>query len=68
MKPDRIVLEGDIPDPADAPPGCPFHTRCRYAIDRCKIEVPPLEPAEEGSSHEVACHLADELELAGARW
>ena len=68
MAAERIVLEGDVPDPADAPPGCPFHTRCRYVKDRCRSEVPPLEPLEEGSAHTVACHYAAELDLKGARW
>ena len=67
-KTDRIILEGDVPDPADAPPGCPFHTRCPYAEERCKQEVPPLIPIEEGSDHTVACLRAEELELRGVRW
>ena len=67
-KTDRIILEGDVPDPADAPPGCPFHTRCPYAEERCKTEVPPLQPMEEGSDHTVACLRAEELELRGVRW
>ena len=68
MASNRIVLEGDVPDPADAPPGCPFHPRCRYAKERCKEEIPPLQPIEDGSTHIVACHYATELELVGARW
>ena len=67
-KTDRIILEGDVPDPADAPPGCPFHTRCPYAEERCKTEVPPLQPMEEGSDHTVACLRVEELELRGVRW
>ncbi len=38
----RIVLPGTVPDPANPPPGCPFHPRCPYAIDRCRAEVPEL--------------------------
>lgn len=45
----------DLPDPANAPPGCRFHTRCPYWKEVCTREVPPLEPLEEG--HYVACHL-----------
>ena len=67
-KMERIILEGDVPDPADAPPGCPFHTRCPYAEERCKSEVPALQPLEEGSDHTVACLRAEELELRGVRW
>ena len=50
----RIVLEGDIPSPIDPPKGCVFHTRCRFACDLCRSEIP--EPREvEGRI--VACHL-----------
>ena len=38
----RIVLEGEVADPANAPPGCPFHPRCPYAIERCRHEAPAL--------------------------
>ncbi len=59
----RIVLPGDIPNPADPPPGCAFHTRCRYAEAICKTETPPLRPVGDG--HLAACHFADQLPLAG---
>ncbi|MDQ6672537.1 MAG: dipeptide ABC transporter ATP-binding protein [Chloroflexota bacterium] len=59
----RIVLPGDVPNPADPPPGCAFHTRCRYARDICKLETPPLRSVAD--SHVAACHFADELQLAG---
>ena len=59
----RIVLEGDVPDPSQPPSGCHFHPRCRYAVDRCAEETPPLRETADG--HHVACHLADEIELAG---
>ena len=68
LKADRIVLEGDIPDPANAPPGCPFHTRCRYATAQCKTEVPALQPVAGNPDHQVSCHLVEDLELSGARW
>jgi len=45
----------DLPDPANAPSGCRFHTRCPYWKDICAHEIPPLEPIEE--DHYVACHL-----------
>jgi oligopeptide/dipeptide ABC transporter ATP-binding protein len=58
-----IVLTGDIPSPANPPPGCVFHTRCRYARERCRAEVPPLIELQPG--HTVSCHFAGELELKG---
>jgi oligopeptide/dipeptide ABC transporter ATP-binding protein len=51
----RIILEGDIPSPANPPTGCPFHTRCPQAMDFCK-EVKPLFKEVE-DNHFVACHL-----------
>ena len=51
----RIVLPGDVPSPINPPPGCRFHTRCPYAFDQCRTEVPPLGDA--GGGHLVACHL-----------
>ena len=59
----RIVLPGDVPNPANPPPGCAFHTRCRYAQDICKLETPPLREVQD--SHLAACHFADTLQLAG---
>ena len=55
----RIPLEGDVPDPANAPPGCKFHVRCAYAQERCKIEEPHLVEIEPG--HQASCHFAGEL-------
>lgn len=54
-KKDQIILEGDVPNPINPPSGCRFHTRCRYALERCRIEEPLLR--EKESSHFVACHL-----------
>jgi peptide/nickel transport system ATP-binding protein len=59
----RIVLEGDVADPANPPSGCYFHPRCRYATDQCKIEEPVLEECEPG--HFVKCWRARELSLRG---
>jgi peptide/nickel transport system ATP-binding protein len=59
----RIVLEGDVADPANPPKGCYFHPRCRYAVDRCRTEPPPL--AEVAPNHAVRCHRAKELNLLG---
>jgi oligopeptide/dipeptide ABC transporter ATP-binding protein len=59
----RIVLPGDVPSPVDPPSGCKFHPRCRYASDICSHQVPVWR--ELSADHWVACHLADELDLAG---
>ena len=52
----RIILQGDVPSPVQVPPGCRFHPRCPFAIDRCKVEVPDWR--ELRPNHFVACHLA----------
>jgi len=54
---ERVILEGDIPSPANPPPGCPFNTRCPIAQERCVIEVP--EWRELGDGQWVACHFAE---------
>ena len=59
----RIILEGDVPSPADPPSGCKFHPRCSYAKKICQEQVPTL--VEVSPDHHVACHLADELSLTG---
>jgi len=59
----RIVLEGDVADPANPPSGCYFHPRCRYATDRCKSDAPALREIAPG--HLAACHYAEELTLQG---
>jgi peptide/nickel transport system ATP-binding protein len=65
--PDRpmrpLLLEGERPDPANPPSGCPFRTRCQYATDVCAATMPPL--ASRDSGHWVACHHADRLSLKG---
>jgi oligopeptide/dipeptide ABC transporter ATP-binding protein len=53
-------LEGEIPSPINPPPGCRFNTRCRYAQDRCRSEVP--EWREMSSGHHVACHFSEEID------
>lgn len=59
----EILLPGSVPDPSHAPPGCHFHPRCRYAIDICKKEVPPLVATREDPHHFVACHRSEKLSL-----
>ena len=54
---ERIILEGDIPSPVNPPAGCRFHTRCKYATERCATETPELHCT--GGEHCVACHLLD---------
>ena len=57
VKMNRIVLEGDLPSPANPPAGCKFHTRCNRCTERCINEAPALKEYEPG--HFVACHLYD---------
>jgi peptide/nickel transport system ATP-binding protein len=60
---ERIPLEGEIPNPANPPSGCYFHTRCRFCIDKCKECAPEYKELEP--DHFVACHRAEELTLRG---
>ena len=62
MKP--VILEGEIPSPANPPSGCPFHPRCPYAQEVCKQEMPALKEHKPGRF--AACHFADQLSLKGA--
>lgn len=54
---ERIVLEGEVPDPVNTPLGCPFHTRCKMAKERCGKEKPELQFLE--GRHAVCCHCAE---------
>jgi peptide/nickel transport system ATP-binding protein/oligopeptide transport system ATP-binding protein len=58
----RVILTGDVPSPINPPPGCHFHTRCPYAMARCRHEAPMLREVLPG--HWASCHLHD----AGARY
>ena len=60
---ERIPLQGEIPNPANPPSGCYFHTRCRYCTEKCKECAPEYQELEPG--HFVACHHAQELKLRG---
>ena len=55
----RQLSGGDVPSPLNPPPGCHFHTRCPFTVDRCRAEVPPLRAVAGG--HLSACHRAEEL-------
>ncbi|MEA4882537.1 MAG: ABC transporter ATP-binding protein [Clostridia bacterium] len=74
LKTARILLQGEVADPADPPSGCYFHPRCAYASEICSKEAPELRMVGArasgagiggGSERLVACHLAETLELAG---
>jgi len=54
---ERVILSGDVPSPADPPPGCSFHTRCPIAVEQCSQEIPAWRELRDG--HWVACHLAE---------
>jgi peptide/nickel transport system ATP-binding protein len=57
---ERIILQGDLPSPANPPSGCRFHTRCPYRQPtRCDTEAPALR--DFGDGHRVACHWAEEI-------
>ena len=63
LRAQRIVLQGEVADPANPPSGCYFHPRCPYAVPICRTERPRLEPVAPG--HLVSCHRARELSLRG---
>ncbi|OBY81480.1 peptide ABC transporter substrate-binding protein [Paenibacillus sp. KS1] len=61
-KKERIVLQGDVPSPANPPSGCRFHPRCAFAQEKCRLVAPELETV--GADRQVACHFP--LEAAPA--
>ena len=63
MRVDRIIMQGDVPSPANPPSGCVFHPRCQYAKDICSQEVPELKEIQPG--HWASCLFADELQFSG---
>lgn len=54
---ERIMLRGETPSPISPPSGCVFHTRCPYATDVCRTDIPAVREVRPG--HKVACHLVD---------
>ena len=63
LKMERVILSGEVANPANPPSGCYFHPRCRYAKETCKKESPQLK--EINPKHYVSCHFAKELSLQG---
>jgi peptide/nickel transport system ATP-binding protein len=60
-------IKGEIPSPLAPPPGCHFHPRCPFAVDRCRTERPELSSRPVGAAgHAIACHRGGEPELAAA--
>jgi oligopeptide/dipeptide ABC transporter ATP-binding protein len=57
LRREKRLLQGDVPSPINPPPGCTFHTRCPYAEERCRQEVPALKEIAPG--HGVSCHLVN---------
>jgi oligopeptide/dipeptide ABC transporter ATP-binding protein len=55
VKRPKRVLQGDVPSPINPPRGCHFHTRCPYAVERCRVETPILREVRPGQ--QVSCHL-----------
>ena len=62
---ERVILEGDVPDPGTVREGCAFAPRCGYRSDRCRHETPVLEPMRQAAGHHAACHFAGDLDLRG---
>jgi peptide/nickel transport system ATP-binding protein len=61
---ERLLLQGDPPNPVDVPSGCAFHTRCPFAVAACRAETPTLRRLADG--RQVACHRVDEPALQAA--
>ncbi|HUM84817.1 MAG TPA: ABC transporter ATP-binding protein [Lachnospiraceae bacterium] len=59
----RIIAQGEIPSLIHPPTGCPFNTRCPFAKDICRQEIPYLKEKAPGSGHLTACHLVDSGEI-----
>jgi len=62
---ERLLLQGDPPNPVNVPPGCAFHTRCPFATAQCRSEMPALKPLgiSADDTRRVACHRVHEPAL-----
>ncbi len=60
---DRVLLQGEVANPARPPSGCYFHPRCRYAKEQCRTTTPKLREVAPG--HFAACHFSEQLQLKG---
>jgi len=56
-KAERLIIEGELPNPMNVPKGCRFYTRCPHATDKCKNDMPSLKEVKQG--HFVACHYVE---------
>ncbi len=66
MRREKRIISGDVPSPITPPPGCRFHTRCLFTVDKCRCEEPDLEEFTSNTAtqqHLVACHFAGKLQL-----
>jgi peptide/nickel transport system ATP-binding protein len=63
LRAQRLVLQGEVANPANPPSGCYFHPRCPYAVEVCRTHTPPWEEVAPG--HFVSCHRARDLHLSG---
>lgn len=63
LRSQRLVLQGEVANPAAPPSGCYFHPRCPHAVEICRTETPSRQEVAPG--HLVSCHRAHELELSG---
>jgi peptide/nickel transport system ATP-binding protein len=63
VKMNRILLPGEVANPANLPSGCAFHPRCTYAQERCRVEEPAWQ--EVTPKHFALCHFVSQLELSG---
>jgi peptide/nickel transport system ATP-binding protein len=63
LRSQRLILEGEVADPAQPPSGCYFHPRCRYVVEICRTDEPQLTEVEPG--HWARCHRAHEIKLEG---
>jgi oligopeptide/dipeptide ABC transporter ATP-binding protein len=60
----RIILEGDVPSPANPPSGCRFHPRCSFATDVCREDDPEfriIKTSDNGEPHWIACHHSEQF-------